>query len=72
MNITKHQLIELTQEQIEDYKADGMDVVAFQLVTIEYSFYGRTMSDTFDTKIDSEGRQFIVSGNGFFEDGKEI
>lgn len=72
MNITKHQLIELTQEQIEDYKADGMDVVAFQLVTIEYSFYGLTMSDTFDTKIDSEGRQFIVSGNGFFEDGKEI
>lgn len=72
MNITKHQLIELTKEQIEDYKADGMDVVAFQLVTIEYSFYGRTMSDTFDTKIDSEGRQFIVSGNGFFEDGKEI
>lgn len=72
MNITKHQLIELTQEQIEDYKADGMDVVAFQLVTIEYSFYGRTMSDTFDAKIDSKGRQFIISGNGFFEDGKEI
>lgn len=72
MNITKHQLIELTQEQIEDYKADGMDVVVLQLVTIEYNFYGRTMSDTFDTKIDSEGRQFIVSGNGFFEDGKEI
>lgn len=72
MQVIKHELIELTQEQINDYKNDKMDIVAFQLVTIFYEAYGVKMKDTFDTKINSKGEQRIIDGNGFFEDNYEI
>ena len=67
LEITKLQRVEN-----EDQEMLNMGIVAFQLVRVNYSFYGNQMEDTLDTKIMSDGRQIIIDGNGFIKAGIEI
>lgn len=46
--------------------------VAFQKVELTYLFYGKLMTETFDTKILKNGSQFVINGNGFVKDGLKI
>ena len=62
--------LQITQVPVKYQKSEKC--VAFQLVKIYYSFYGKEMSETFDTKITKNGEQFIISGNGFIKDGFKI
>lgn len=63
----KFQLVEVPAEY---QKEEGC--VAFQMVELTYFFYGKQMTDTFDTKILANGDQLIISGNGFLKDGFKI
>lgn len=54
-----------------EYQAEE-GCVAFQMVQISYSFYGKNMTETFDTKITADGQQFVIGGNGFIRDGFKI
>ena len=42
------------------------------MVELTYYFYGKQMTDVFDTKILENGEQFVISGNGFIKDGFKI
>ena len=55
---------------LEYQKEEGC--VAFQMVELTYYFYGKQMTDVFDTKILENGEQFVISGNGFIKDGFKI
>ena len=55
---------------VEYQKEEGC--VAFQMIELTYSFYGKQMTETFDTKILKNGDQIIISGNGFIKDGFKI
>jgi hypothetical protein len=46
--------------------------VAFQMIELSYSFYGKQMTESFDTKILKDGRQIVINGNGFIKDGFQI
>jgi len=46
--------------------------IAFQMVEITYNFYGKQMSETFDTKILADGSQLVISGNGFIKDNFQL
>lgn len=50
---------------LEYQKEEGC--VAFQMVELTYYFYGKQMTDVFDTKILENGEQFVISGNGFIK-----
>lgn len=67
MQVTK---LNLTEVPVQYQEEEGC--VAFQLVKIDYSFYGNNRSDVFDTKILKDGRQVIIEGNGFIKTGTEI
>jgi hypothetical protein len=62
--------LNLVQVPVEFQKEEGC--VAFQLVELTYSFYGSVMTEIFDTKILSNGKQLVISGNGFIKDNFEI
>jgi hypothetical protein len=66
LQITKRARIEVPS----DHQENG--IVAFQLVEIAYSFYGKVMKEVFDTKIMSDGRQLVIDGNGFIKAGHVI
>lgn len=66
---TKHALVKVPADDAY-FKKKG--IVALQLVTITHYFYGSKQEDTFDTAIYKDGKQKIISGNGFFPDGTEI
>lgn len=55
---------------LEYQKEEGC--VAFQMVELIYYFYGKQMTDVFDTKILESGEQFVISGNGYIKDGFKI
>jgi len=67
LTVKKHQIVENTDKQLLK-----KGIVSFQLVTITVNYFGRDVQDTFDTKIMKDGRQFVISGNGFIRDGFEI
>lgn len=67
IQIEKLQKVEVP---VEYQKAEGC--VAFQSVRITYFFYGKKMTENFDTKIEKSGKQTVISGNGFIKDGYEI
>lgn len=67
MTIEKLNLISVP---VEYQQEEGC--VAFQMVKITYSFYGKEMTEMFDTKILATGEQLIISGNGFINDGTKI
>lgn len=64
LEIKKLQRVENTDRELLN-----KGIVAFQLVQIGYSFYGRSMVDVLDTKIMTNGDQIIIDGNGFIKAG---
>ena len=46
--------------------------IAFQTVELTYFFYGKQMTERFDTKILKTGEQVVINGNGFIKDGFKI
>lgn len=48
------------------------DLVAVQLVEYTIDFYGTKVTNTLDTRIDKDGRQFFVDGDGFIDAGTEL
>jgi hypothetical protein len=62
--------LNLVQVPAEFQKEEGC--VAFQIIQLTYSFYGKVMTENFDTKILSNGKQIVINGNGFIKDNFEI
>lgn len=48
------------------------DLVAVQLVEYTIDFYGTKVTNTLDTRIDKDGRQFFIDGDGFIDAGTEL
>ncbi len=71
-----------TQQSIQVQKLNKIEVpteyqkeegcTAFQIVRLTYNFYGKQMTEDFDTKILKCGKQIVINGNGFIKDGFEI
>jgi hypothetical protein len=66
----KIQKLQIVNVPTEYQKEEGC--VAFQMVKLTYNFYGKEMSEMFDTKITENGNQYVISGNGFIKDGFQI
>ena len=64
MTITKMKRVDLPAVE------DG--IVAFQMVEIKGSFYGREVVSMLDTKIMEDGSQVIIDGDGWFKAGTVI
>jgi hypothetical protein len=67
IQIKKFQLVEIP---VQYQRPEGC--VAFQQVELTYSFYGKQMNESFDTKILKNGDQLVISGNGFIKDNYKI
>jgi hypothetical protein len=67
IKIEKGQIVNVPAEYQEE---EGC--VAFQLIELTYTFFGKTMSQVFDTKIQKNGKQIVFNGNGFIKDGFQI
>ena len=67
IKIEKLQKVEVP---VQYQKAEGC--AAFQMVKLTYVFYGKQMTECFDTKILMNGKQIVINGNGFIKDGFEI
>jgi hypothetical protein len=61
----------LARVENPECKTGESDVIAFQVVDIDYDVFGKSMADRFDTAIKDDG-QFIINGNGFFKDGFKL
>ena len=48
------------------------DAVAVQLVAFTVNFFGNIETFTLDTKIDANGKQTVIDGNGWISTGYEI
>ena len=70
MNAIKIEKMQITEVPQKNQKIEKC--VAFQKIKITYIFYGKIMVDFFDTKILKNGKQIIINGNGYFNDGYEI
>lgn len=64
------QKLEMVKVPAEYQKEEGC--VAFQMVKLTYFFYGKEMTEMFDTKILQNGDQIVINGNGFIKDGLKI
>ena len=62
--------LQKTEVPTQYQKEEGC--VAFQLVKLTYIFYGKEMTEVFDTKILPCGTQTVINGNGFIRNGFEI
>jgi len=67
LEITKLQKVEVPAEYQKD---EGC--IAFQLVKVVIDFYGKLIEDVLDTKILQDGRQIVITGNGYIKAGYEI
>ena len=67
LEITKLQKVEVPAEY---QKEEGC--IAFQLVKVVIDFYGKLIEDVLDTKILHDGRQIVITGNGYIKAGYEI
>jgi hypothetical protein len=67
IEIKKMSLVEVPDEY---QKEEGC--TAFQMVQLTYSFYGKVMTENFDTKILHNGKQIVINGNGFIKNNFEI
>ena len=67
LEITKLQKVEVPAEY---QKEEGC--IAFELVKVVIDFYGKLIEDVLDTKILQDGRQIVISGNGYIKAGYEI
>lgn len=64
------QKLQIVEVPAKYQKLEGC--VAFQMVKLTYSFYGKQMTEMFDTKILKNGDQIVINGNGFIKDGFKI
>lgn len=67
LEITKLQKVEVPAEY---QKEEGC--IAFQLIKVVIDFYGKLIEDVLDTKILQDGRQIVITGNGYIKAGYEI
>lgn len=67
LEITKLQKVEVPAEY---QKEEGC--IAFQLIKVVIDFYGKLIEDVLDTKILQDGRQIVITGNGYIKSGYEI
>jgi hypothetical protein len=64
---TKYNKIENTDKELLN---NG--IVAFQLVKFTINFFGSEIETTHDTKIMRDGRQFVIGGCGYINEGYEL
>ncbi len=57
-------------EAPKEFKVKG--VVAFQVVNFEINYFGNIIETSHDTRILEDGRQFVIGGCGYIEDGYEV
>lgn len=69
-NAIKTEKLQLVEVPFQFQKEEGC--IAFQMVKLTYNFYGKQMSEFFDTKILLCGKQVVINGNGFIKDGFQI
>ncbi|MBS9774757.1 MAG: hypothetical protein KGV59_06335 [Tenacibaculum sp.] len=67
LEITKLERVENTDKEML-----SQGIVAFQLVKFVVNFFGNKVESILDTKIMSDGRQFVIDGDGFIEQGFEV
>jgi hypothetical protein len=67
IKITKLQRVDIP---VEHQKEEGC--IAYQNIKVVINFYGNLTEDILDTKILEDGRQVVIGGNGYIEDGYEI
>ena len=67
LEITKLQKVDVPAEY---QKEEGC--IAFQLIKVVIDFYGKLIEDVLDTKILQDGRQIVITGNGYIKAGYEI
>jgi hypothetical protein len=65
VNITK-------LKRVDAPAGEYVDIVAFQLCEFVIDFFGNVQKFVLDTKIMSNGTQFVVNGNGFIPDEYQI
>lgn len=70
MSAIKTQKLQITEVPAQHQQEEGC--VAFQMVELTYSFYGKQIAERFDTKILKNGNQIVINGNGFIKDGFKI
>lgn len=59
-------------EKVEAPLGEYENISHFQMVEFKINFFGQEDIFVLDTKIDKEGRQFVIDGNGWISDGFEI
>lgn len=57
-------------EAPEEFKAVG--VIAFQVVEFVINYFGNEIITSHDTKILSNGKQVVIGGCGFINEGYEV
>ncbi len=67
LEITKLERVENTDKEMLN-----QGIVAFQLVKFVVNFFGSKIESILDTKIMSDGRQFVIDGDGFIKQGYEV
>ena len=70
MNAIETKKLQIVEVPAEYQKKEGC--IAFQMVELTYTFYGKQMTERFDTKILKTGEQIVINGNGFIKDGYKI
>lgn len=63
----KYNLVKNTDAE---FLAQG--IVAFQLVKFIVNFYGKEIEIVHDTKIMADGRQVVIGGCGYIQEGYEV
>lgn len=48
------------------------ETVAFQLVEYVINYFGATVTNTLDTRITKDGKQYFIDGDGFIKAGSEL
>jgi hypothetical protein len=66
------EIVKLQRVENPDAELLSLGIVAFQLVKISYSFYGKLLTNAFDTKIMSDGSQIVIDGDGFLKSGYQL
>ena len=53
-----------------EFRAEGIE--SFQVVDFEISYFGNIIKTTHDTKILTDGRQFVIGGCGYIKEGYQV
>lgn len=47
-------------------------IVGFQMLKVEFDFYGNIQSEKLDTKVMKDGKRIVIDGNGWIKAGTEL